>query len=65
MIYVRQHMISLVALDLYNADAAQLLTTAGEELDYLDRDLSDLSVRGDLDHDLADLSVRGMQTCRM
>ena len=28
------------------ADPAQPLTTAGEELDYLDRDLSDLSVRG-------------------
>ena len=30
-------------LDLYNADPAQALTTAGEELDYLDHDLSDLS----------------------
>ena len=31
-------------LDLYNGDAGQPLTTAGEELDdLLDRDLSDLS----------------------
>ena len=30
-------------LDLYYADPAQPLTTAGEELDYLDHDLSDLS----------------------
>ena len=33
-------------LDLYYADPAQPLTTAGEELDDLDNDLSDLSVRG-------------------
>ena len=33
--------------------------TAGEELDDLDHDLSDLSVRGDVDNDLSDLSVRG------
>ena len=33
-------------LDLYCADPAQPLTTAGEELDDLDHDLSDLSVRG-------------------
>ena len=32
-------------LDLYYADPAQPLTTAGEELDDLDHDLSDLSVR--------------------
>ena len=30
-------------MDLYYADPAQPLTTAGEELDDLDRDLSDLS----------------------
>ena len=30
---------------LYHTDPAQPLTTAGEELDYLDRDLSDLSAR--------------------
>ena len=30
-------------LDLYHTDPAQPLTTAGEELDYLDHDLSDLS----------------------
>ena len=36
-------------LDLYNADPAQPLTTAGEELDYLDHDLSDLSVL-DVEH---------------
>ena len=35
----------LPALDLcYPADQAQLLITAGEELDYLDQDVSDLSV---------------------
>ena len=34
------------ALDLYHADPAQPLTTAGEELDDLGHDLSDLSVRG-------------------
>ena len=33
-------------LGLYYADPAHPLTTAGEELDDLDRDLSDLSVRG-------------------
>ena len=33
-------------LDLYYADPAQHLTTVGEELDYLDHDLSDLSVGG-------------------
>ena len=32
-------------LELYYANPAQPLTTAGEELDYLDHDLSDLSVR--------------------
>ena len=32
-------------MDLYYADPAQPLTTAGEYLDDLDRDLSDLSVR--------------------
>ena len=32
--------------DLYYADPAQSLTTAGQELDDLDNDLSDLSVRG-------------------
>ena len=32
-------------LDLYYPDPAQHLTTAGEDLDDLDRDLSDLSVR--------------------
>ena len=32
-------------LDLYCTDPAQYLTTAGEDLDDLDRDLSDLSVR--------------------
>ena len=31
------------ALDMYYADPAQPLTTAGEELDDLDRDLSDPS----------------------
>ena len=37
--------------------AQQPLTTAGEELDYLDHDLSDLSEElDDLDHDLSDLS---------
>ena len=44
-------------LDLYYAGAAQPLTTAGEELDGLDHDLSDLSVLHDLDHDIFDLSV--------
>ena len=29
----------------------------GEELDNLDHDISDLSVRGDVDHDISDLSV--------
>ena len=33
-------------LDLYYADPAQPLTAAGEELDDLDHDLSNLSVRG-------------------
>ena len=60
-------------MDLYYAGAAQPLTTAGEELDGLDHDLSylsvlhdldhdifDLSVLDDLDHDLSDLSVRGV-----
>ena len=32
--------------DLYSTDPAQHLTAAVEELDYLDHDLSDLSVRG-------------------
>ena len=36
----------LPGLDLYFADRAQPLTRAGEELDDLDRDLSDLPVRG-------------------
>ena len=35
-----------LGLDLYYADPAQPLTTAGEKLDGLDHDLSDLSVRG-------------------
>ena len=43
------------ALDVYYADPAQPLTTAGEELDHLDHDL---------DHDLSDLSVRGMNYLR-
>ena len=42
MIYVRQHIFSLVGLDLYYADAAQLLTTAGEELDDPDHNQSGL-----------------------
>ena len=33
-------------LDMYYVDPGQHLTTAGEKLDDLDRDLSDLSVRG-------------------
>ena len=33
----------LPGLDLYHADPAQHLTTAGEELDHPDHDLSDLS----------------------
>ena len=37
------------------ADPAQLLTTAAEEPDDLDRDLSGLSELDDLDHDLSDL----------
>ena len=36
-------------LDLWYADLAQPLITAGEELDYLDRHVSDVS---DLDRDL-------------
>ena len=43
-------------LDMYYVDPGQHLTTAGEELDDLDRDLSDLSV-DDLDRDLSDLST--------
>ena len=43
-------------LDLCCADPAQSLTTASEELDYLDHDLSDLCDLSDLDHDLSDLS---------
>ena len=39
-----QHMFP--GLDLYYADPAQPLTAAGEELDDLDHDLSNLSVRG-------------------
>ena len=39
-----------------HADPARPLTTAAEELDDLDHDLSDVSVRGDLDHDISDLS---------
>ena len=46
-----------LGLDLYYADPRQPFTTAGEELDDLDRDLSDLSVGGDLDHDLSDISA--------
>ena len=38
-----------------HADPARPLTTAAEELDDLDHDLSDVSVRGDLDRDLSDL----------
>ena len=51
----------LPGLDLYYADPAQPLRTAGEELDDLlmDHDLSYLSVRSDLDHDISDLSARG------
>ena len=45
-------------LDLYYAGAAQPLTTAGEELDDLHHDLSDLFVLDHLDHDL---SVRGVK----
>ena len=41
--------------DLYHTDPAQLRITAGQDLDDLDRDLSDLSVRSDLDHDISDL----------
>ena len=37
---------SFPGLDLHYADLGQPLTTTGEELDDLDRDLSDLSVRG-------------------
>ena len=59
-------------LDLYYAGPAQPPATAGEELDDLDHDLSDLSVDDldrdlsdlsvdYLDHDLSDLSVRGVQ----
>ena len=55
-----------ILLDLYYSDPAQPLITAGEELDYVDHDLFDLSeVDHDLsdlsevDHDLPDLSVRG------
>ena len=42
-------------LDLYGTDPSQPLTTAREELDFLDRDISDLS---DLDRGL---SVRDKQ----
>ena len=53
-----EHM--LPELHMHYADPAQPLTTAGEELDYLDHDLSDLDHDlSDLDHDLSDLSVRG------
>ena len=49
-----QHDLAHVSwVDLYYADPAQHLMTAGEELDDLDHDLSDPS---DLDHDLSDLS---------
>ena len=44
-------------LDLYYAGPAQAVTSAGYDLDDLDRDLSDLL--HDLDRDLSDLSVRG------
>ena len=37
-------------------DLARPLTTAGEELDDQDHDLSDLFGLSDLDHDLSDLS---------
>ena len=43
-------------LDLYHADPEQPRTTAGEQLDDLDHDLSDLSQLDGLDHDLSDLS---------
>ena len=42
-----------LVLDVHYADPAQQpLTTAGEKLDYLDRDISDLSDLDNLDHDL-------------
>ena len=42
----------------YTADPAQYLKAAGQGLDVLDRDLSDLSILHDLDRYLSDLSVR-------
>ena len=57
--YFRSCMISLTSPNdtrMYYADRGQPLTTADEELDDLDHDLSDLSVRGYVDHDLFDLS---------
>ena len=47
-----------LGLDLYYTDPAQHLITAGQDLDGLDRNLSDLS---DLDRDLSDLSVRRVE----
>ena len=48
-------------LDLYCAGPAQPLTTAGEELDYLDHDLSGLSVRA---VDVFEVQRKGMyDTC--
>ena len=43
-------------LDLYYTVPAQRLITAGQDLDDLDRDISDLSDLSDLDRDLSDLS---------
>ena len=42
-------------LDLYCTDPSQHIITAGYDLDYLDRDLSDLSDLSDLDRDLSDV----------
>ena len=51
----------LPGVDLYYTDPAQYLIMIGSELDDLDRDLSDLSVRlDDLERYLSDLSVRRM-----
>ena len=49
-------------LDLYHAHPAKPLTTAGEELDDLYHNISDLSVHDLSVHDLSvhDLSVRGV-----
>ena len=43
-------------LKLYYADPAQHLITVGWDLDYIDRDLDDLSDISDLDRGLSDLS---------